>query len=39
MENFEKFLVSRNQLFMQRMSEYVNLGEIIQCLEKMGHVM
>ena len=38
-ENFEKFLASKNQYFMQRMSEYVNLRKIIQFLEEMGHVM
>ena len=38
-ENFDKFLISRNQYFMQRMSEYVNLRRIIQFLEEMGHVM
>ena len=39
MENFEKFLVTKNQYFMQRMSEYVNLRRIIQFLEDIGHVM
>jgi len=39
MENFEKFLASKNQAFMQKMSEYVNLRKIINFLEEMGHVM
>ena len=38
-ENFEKFLASKNQYFMQKMSEYVNLRKIINFLEEMGHVM
>ena len=28
-ENFDRFLASKNQYFMQRMSEYVNLRKII----------
>jgi hypothetical protein len=36
---FEKFLVIRNQYFMQRMSEYINLRVIIQFLKEQGHAM
>jgi len=32
--SFEKFLVIRNQYFMQRMSEYINLKEIIEFLKE-----
>merc|ERR1712176_1159021 len=39
MENFEKYLLTKNQYFMQRMSEYVNLRKIIAFLEDIGHVM
>ena len=37
--NFEKFLVKRNQYFMRRMSEFVNMRVIIHFLEEQGHAM
>lgn len=38
-ENFRKFLNFRHQLFIQQMSEYVNLNKIVSFLEDEGHVM
>jgi hypothetical protein len=37
--HFEKFLVIRNQYFMQRMSDHINLKLIIQFLQENGHNM
>lgn len=36
---FERFLVIRNQYFMKRMSETINLRLIIQFLQEQGHNM
>ena len=37
--NFRRFLSSRNQTFIQRMSEYVNLHRVIANLEAEGYFM
>ena len=34
---FEKFILIRNQHFMSKMSEHVNLREVIKFLEERGH--
>jgi hypothetical protein len=36
---FERFLTLRNQYFMKRMSETINLRLIIQFLQEQGHAM
>lgn len=36
---FERFVLIRNQIFLQKMSEHVNLRAVIQFLEKCGHAM
>jgi len=38
-ENFRRFINSRHQIFIRRMSEYVNLNHIVGVLEKQGHFM
>lgn len=38
-ENFRRFLSSRNQRFISRMSEYVNLNQVVSYLEEEGHYM
>lgn len=38
-ENFRRFLNSRNQVLIRRMSEYVNLHRIVSWLEEQGHYM
>ena len=38
-ENFRRFIISRHQHFIKRMSEYVNLHHIVGVLEKQGHFM
>jgi uncharacterized protein YfbU (UPF0304 family) len=35
--HFEKFILIRNQHFMSRMSEHVNLRKVIKFLEERGH--
>ena len=37
--NFKRFLMKRNQYFLQRMSEYVNLRRIFEKLQELGHIM
>ena len=37
--NFKRFLINRNQYFLQRMSEYVNLRRIFDKLRDLGHAM
>ena len=38
-ENFRRFINSRHQIFIRRMSEYVNLNHIVNVLENQGHFM
>lgn len=38
-ENFRRFLSSRNQTFIKRMSEFINLHIVVSYLEKSGHFM
>ena len=36
---FEKFVLIRNQIFLAKMSEHVDLRQVIQFLEQCGHAM
>ena len=38
-ENFRRFLSTRNQVFIRRMSEYINLHRVVSFLEQEGHFM
>ena len=38
-ENFRRFLSQRNQTFISRMSEYINLHSVVSILEESGHFM
>ena len=38
-ENFRRFLNSRNQNFIKRMSEYISLNRVLVYLEEAGHLM